>query len=135
MNIQWLLDNFDVRLEKIRFGSKGLTKIFDKGLSPEMKKCCRFWPDTEKTQGFFAAKIIKSWKNIKFMQAMWHPIEVKSPLWSHIDVIINKILMFTNAYWLLGVWFESAITIIFGINFLVMKKLMQVELKCIKKKN
>lgn len=60
LNMQWMLENFDVKLEKIEGpGSEGLTEVLGKKLKPEISKCRRFWPDEMKTQGFFIAKIRK----------------------------------------------------------------------------
>jgi NOL1/NOP2/sun family putative RNA methylase len=51
--IEYALDNFPVVLEKtgLDFGQPGITK--------RTALCKRFWPDTEKTQGFFIAKLVK----------------------------------------------------------------------------
>ena len=58
MNIDWLLKNFNVALEKVdTIGIPGLTKVFGKKLNSEIAKCRRFWPD--KTEGFFIARIRK----------------------------------------------------------------------------
>ena len=59
MNIEWLMDKFNVKLETIdiKNGVDGLTKVFGNKLRPEIKKTKRFWPG--ETQGFFIAKIIK----------------------------------------------------------------------------
>jgi len=59
--IDWLLSNFDVKLEEIslKLGSEGLIKFENKVLSPELSKTRRFWPNLTHTQGFFVAKIRK----------------------------------------------------------------------------
>ncbi len=61
LNIQWLLENFDVKLEQIDLsvGSPGLTEVFGKELNPEIAKCVRFWPWKMGTQSFFVAKVRK----------------------------------------------------------------------------
>lgn len=64
LNIQWLLENFKVKLEQIKLdnsdiGDPGLTNVFGKKLSIEVKKCKRFWPHKTNTEGFFIARIIK----------------------------------------------------------------------------
>ncbi len=60
LNVQWLLDNHDVRLEEIGGpGSPALTEVLDRKLSPDVAKCRRFWPDETGTQGFFVAKVVK----------------------------------------------------------------------------
>ena len=58
LNMHWLLNNFDVKLEVVNtIGSPGLTNVFGKKLNPEIAKCRRIWPD--KTEGFFIARIRK----------------------------------------------------------------------------
>lgn len=61
LNIQWLLENFNVKLEKtnVNVGDQGLTNVFGKKLNKEIKNCLRFWPWKMGTQGFFVAKIRK----------------------------------------------------------------------------
>ncbi len=61
LNMQWLLDNFDVKLEEIHFevGDRGLTDVFGQKLSEEITKCLRFWPWKMGTQAFFVAKVRK----------------------------------------------------------------------------
>ncbi len=64
LNMQWLLENFKVKLDQIKIdnsdiGDEGLTNVFGKKLSPEIKKCKRFWPHKTNTEGFFIARIIK----------------------------------------------------------------------------
>lgn len=60
LNIQWLLENHPVQLEKIEGpGSPALTTLFGQELDPTITNCRRFWPDETGTQGFFAAKVVK----------------------------------------------------------------------------
>ncbi|MBI4918555.1 RsmB/NOP family class I SAM-dependent RNA methyltransferase [archaeon] len=61
LNMQWLIDNFNVKLEEVKFdvGDRGLTDVFGQKLSDEMKKCLRFWPWKMGTQAFFVAKVRK----------------------------------------------------------------------------
>lgn len=60
LNVQWLLDNNDLKLEGIEgSGSPALTEIFGDELNGEIAKCRRFWPDETGTQGFFVAKAVK----------------------------------------------------------------------------
>jgi len=60
LNIQWLLDNYDVKLENVEGpGSPGLTEVFGESLSPEILKTMRLWPDEAGTQGFYVAKVVK----------------------------------------------------------------------------
>lgn len=61
LNIHWLLNNFNVKLEQtnITVRDEGLTNIFGQKLSSEIKKCRRFWPHKTNTEGFFIAKIRK----------------------------------------------------------------------------
>lgn len=56
--ISWGLKNLGIRLISIDEGSNGLTDIFGEKIEEEVSRCCRFWPDTEGTQGFFCAKIM-----------------------------------------------------------------------------
>ena len=58
--IQFALDNFPVKLEKIDCtGDDGLTKIFGKKLDPTIKYCKRLWPYKTNTIGFFIARLRK----------------------------------------------------------------------------
>jgi 16S rRNA C967 or C1407 C5-methylase (RsmB/RsmF family) len=58
LNIQWLLNNYDVFLGRVQGpGSSSPTKIFGVTLDPEIRKCHRFWPDDTGTQGFFVAEV------------------------------------------------------------------------------
>ena len=62
LNIEWLLLKYpEMRLidTGLQIGEEGLTKIFDKKLSSEIKKCRRFWPEKTGTEGFFIAKMTK----------------------------------------------------------------------------
>jgi tRNA (cytosine40_48-C5)-methyltransferase len=60
LNIQWLLDNHTVKLEKIEGpGSSASTEVFGKPLNPDIAKCRRFWPELTETQGFFIARGVK----------------------------------------------------------------------------
>ncbi len=59
--IDWALNKFSISLEPVpSIGSPGLTQVFGKKISPEIKKCRRLWPHETKTQGFFMAKIRKN---------------------------------------------------------------------------
>ena len=59
-NVQWLIENNDVRLEEVSGpGSPALTEVLGRSLSLEVAKCRRFWPDETGTQGFFVAKAVK----------------------------------------------------------------------------
>ena len=60
LNIQWLLNNFNVDLIEIKGpGNPGLTDVFGITLDSRVSHCRRFWPDYTGTQGFFVAKVIK----------------------------------------------------------------------------
>ncbi|PIN81602.1 hypothetical protein COV11_01635 [Candidatus Woesearchaeota archaeon CG10_big_fil_rev_8_21_14_0_10_30_7] len=61
LNMQWLIDNFEVKIEKIdmNLGSPGLTNVFGKELNPSISNCLRFWPWKMGTQAFFVAKVRK----------------------------------------------------------------------------
>lgn len=60
LNMQWLLDNFEVRFEKINtMGDAGLTNVFGQKLDKQIENCRRFWPHKTKTEGFFVAKVRK----------------------------------------------------------------------------
>lgn len=59
LNVQWLLDTYpDMKLElaDISIGDSGLTSVFGKSLSSEIKNCKRLWPHKHGTQGFFIAR-------------------------------------------------------------------------------
>jgi tRNA (cytosine40_48-C5)-methyltransferase len=58
--LQFALDNFNVKLEKIDcVGDPGLTNIFGKKLDKSMKYCRRLWPHKTNTIGFFIARLKK----------------------------------------------------------------------------
>jgi len=58
--IQFALDNFPVKLEKIDcIGDQGLTRILGRQLDPSMKYCRRLWPHKTGTIGFFIARLRK----------------------------------------------------------------------------
>lgn len=61
LNMQWLLKKFNVKFEdlNLQIGDEGLTTVFGQKLSPEIKKCRRFWPHKTNTEGFFIAKVKK----------------------------------------------------------------------------
>ncbi|MBN1644716.1 RsmB/NOP family class I SAM-dependent RNA methyltransferase [Candidatus Woesearchaeota archaeon] len=60
LNMQWLLDNFNVKFEKINtIGDQGLTNIFGQKLDKQIQNCKRFWPHKTLTEGFFIAKVRK----------------------------------------------------------------------------
>jgi len=61
LNMQWLLDAFDVKLEpvNISIGDPGLTNVFGKQLNKSIANCRRFWPHKTGTGGFFVAKVRK----------------------------------------------------------------------------
>lgn len=60
LNVQWLLDNFDVELREIKGpGSRGLTEVFGERLDDDVGRSMRFWPDEIGTQGFFVAEAVK----------------------------------------------------------------------------
>jgi NOL1/NOP2/sun family putative RNA methylase len=60
LNVQWLIENNDLKLERIEGpGSPALTQVFSDELNGEIAKCRRFWPDETGTQGFFVARVMK----------------------------------------------------------------------------
>lgn len=61
LNIQWLLDNFHVKLEPVQVvvGDPGLTSVFGKKLDKSIACCRRFWPHKTGTEGFFIARVRK----------------------------------------------------------------------------
>lgn len=60
LNMQWLLDNFRVRLEKVDcIGDPGITNVFGKKLNAQIANCRRLWPNKTNTEGFFIAKVRK----------------------------------------------------------------------------
>ncbi|MBI4140270.1 RsmB/NOP family class I SAM-dependent RNA methyltransferase, partial [Candidatus Woesearchaeota archaeon] len=54
LNIQWLIDNFNVKLERINteIGDSGITNVFGQKLHNDIKLCKRFWPHKTNTEGF-----------------------------------------------------------------------------------
>ncbi len=59
LNVQWVLDNFEVELEDIPWGDPALTDVPGVEISDEIRKCRRFYPHKHETSGFFVAKIVK----------------------------------------------------------------------------
>lgn len=61
LNMQWLVENYKVKLEPIDIGigDKGITDVFGKKLHPSIANCRRFWPHKTGTEGFFIAKVRK----------------------------------------------------------------------------
>ncbi|MBI4016147.1 MAG: RsmB/NOP family class I SAM-dependent RNA methyltransferase [Candidatus Aenigmarchaeota archaeon] len=59
LNMQWLLENYKVQLEKIHIniGDEGLIDVFGKELDASIRNCRRFWPHKTNTEGFFIAKV------------------------------------------------------------------------------
>jgi tRNA (cytosine40_48-C5)-methyltransferase len=58
--IQYALDNFNVKLEKINcIGNEGLTQAFGKKFHSSMKYARRLWPERTGTIGFFVARLKK----------------------------------------------------------------------------
>jgi NOL1/NOP2/sun family putative RNA methylase len=59
--IEWALNNLDIELQdiKMKIGSSGLTKVFDKELNPEIKKTKRLLPWQDKMPPFYIANIKK----------------------------------------------------------------------------
>jgi len=58
--IQFVLDNFPVKIENISLPVKtrqGILKWKDKEFSPEIRKCCRIYPQDNDSEGFFVAKM------------------------------------------------------------------------------
>ncbi|MBI4447509.1 RsmB/NOP family class I SAM-dependent RNA methyltransferase [Candidatus Woesearchaeota archaeon] len=56
--VDWAIKNLGLKTMKLdSYGSEGLTQIFNKKLSEEIKLCKRIWPS--QTQGFFMAKLKK----------------------------------------------------------------------------
>jgi len=65
LNIQYLIDNYNLKIEKIELPLKtreGITAWQGKKLSQELKKCCRIWPQDNNTEGFFLCKMRKGEK-------------------------------------------------------------------------
>jgi len=66
LNIQYLLDNYNLKIEKIQPPLKtreGITDWQGQKLNPELKKACRIWPQDNSTEGFFLCKMRKMGKN------------------------------------------------------------------------
>ena len=60
LNVQWLLENHEVRLDDIDApGTPGVTEIFGDQLDESIEKCRRLWPNDVGTQGFFLARVVK----------------------------------------------------------------------------
>ncbi len=61
LNVQWALENFPIRLEKVNLpiGDPGLTNVFGQELHADIALCKRFWPHKTGTEGFFIAKMVK----------------------------------------------------------------------------
>ncbi len=60
LNVQWMLENYEVKLQDIDSpGSPGITNIFLNELDDSVSKCRRFWPNDVGSQGFFMAKAVK----------------------------------------------------------------------------
>jgi NOL1/NOP2/sun family putative RNA methylase len=61
LNMQWMLNNFKVKIEKtnLKLGDPGLTNVFGQKLDKQIANCTRFWPNKTNTEGFFIAKIKK----------------------------------------------------------------------------
>ncbi len=59
LNVQWVLDNFEVELGDIPWGDPALTDVPGVEISDEVRKCRRFYPHKHETSGFFVAKIVK----------------------------------------------------------------------------
>ena len=58
--VNHLLENREVRIEKINLdlkNSPGLDSWQKRDFSPEVKNCCRIWPEQNDTGGFFLCKI------------------------------------------------------------------------------
>lgn len=62
--IQYLLDNYDIKIEDIKTSlplktREGITNWKDKTFSKELAKCARIYPQDNNTEGFFVCKIRK----------------------------------------------------------------------------
>ncbi len=58
-NINWAINNLNLEIQQIDcYGQKASTTIQETKLHPTIEKCKRIWP-TERTQGFFIAKLKK----------------------------------------------------------------------------
>jgi NOL1/NOP2/sun family putative RNA methylase len=59
LNVQWLLENYEVDLEPVGGpGAPGLTSVLGVELDPRVSRCRRLWPG-DGTQGFFVAEAVK----------------------------------------------------------------------------
>ena len=60
LNIQWMLENHNVELQKVDSpGSPGVTRMYHDELDSSISKCRRLWPNNVGSQGFFMAKVVK----------------------------------------------------------------------------
>lgn len=62
LNIQYLLENYDLKIEEINLPLKtreGITEWQNQKLSPELKKAHRIYPQDNNTEGFFLCKLRK----------------------------------------------------------------------------
>lgn len=60
--VQWALAKYpeiELVASGLSVGDPGLISVFGQELSPEIRKCRRFWPHKTGTEGFFIAKFIK----------------------------------------------------------------------------
>jgi NOL1/NOP2/sun family putative RNA methylase len=60
--VQFLLDNFPMKLEKIKLPVKyreGIEEWQGKRFSSEIRRCCRIYPQDNDSEGFFIAKLRK----------------------------------------------------------------------------
>ena len=60
--VQYLLDNYDIKLEELNLPIKtrpGISKWKDKTFSPEVKKAARIYHHDNDMEGFFLCKIKK----------------------------------------------------------------------------
>jgi NOL1/NOP2/sun family putative RNA methylase len=61
--IQFLIDNFNAKIEEIKLPIKtreGIASWQGREFSREIKKCCRIYPQDNDSEGFFVAKIKKT---------------------------------------------------------------------------
>jgi NOL1/NOP2/sun family putative RNA methylase len=68
--IQFLLDNFDIKIENVKTllplkTRSGLTEWQGKKFSKELEKCARIYPQDNNTEGFFVCKIKKLSNKLK----------------------------------------------------------------------
>jgi len=62
LNVQYLLEHYNLKIEKIELPLKtreGITKWQNQKLSPELKKAHRIYPQDNNTEGFFLCKMKK----------------------------------------------------------------------------